>query len=222
MSIYNINYLQKAIEMLPPDKRGTKFVKWVYALIKPVEYDNTKLFTDYKVGDNYPNYAAGSYSKFQRVIYGQSVYESLSDSNTALPTNTDFWRVYQNNFIGVDERVKYNHVKLTLEWAINKRFGTTFRQPPLISDIYFVTNVVPNPPFLVGGIEENSSIVYANGSEQFIINAYSFTGYYNFSIYVPVAVWTALSTVTSARDTIIRNFVDLYNTAGITYNIITY
>lgn len=208
--------------MLPPDKRGTKFVKWVYALVKPVFYNNYKLFTDYKVGDSYPNYAAGSYSKFQRVIYGQLVYESLADSNTALPTDTDFWRVYQTSFIGVDERVMYNHIKLTLEWALNKRFGTTFRQPPLVSDIYITTNVIPNPPFLIGGIEENSSISYADGSEEFIINSYSFTGYYNYSINVPVAVWTALSSVSSARDTIIRNFVDLYNTAGITYNIITY
>jgi len=222
MSIYDLNWKQKVIELLPPDKRFTKFVAWLLNLVKPAEYNNNRIFFDYKIGAVYPNYAAGTYNKFDRVKYGQTIYESLQNSNTTAPPNALFWRVYQQNFIGVDERITYNHQKLTLEWALNKRFGTTFRQPPLISDIYINTNVIANPPFVVGGDEPISSTIYGVTGTEFIINSYTFLNFFNFTIYIPVAVWTALSADTAARDVIVRQFTDLYNTAGLTYNIITY
>jgi hypothetical protein len=222
MSIYQINFLQKAIELLPPDKRPNTFVKWIYSLLKPSEYNDARIFTDYKVGAVYPVYIAATYSKFQRVIFGQSVYESIIDSNTTAPPNATGWRVYQDSFIGVDERLTYNHQKISLEWGLNKRFGTTFRQPNLVSDIYITTNVVVNPPFIVGGDEPISSVTYRTNSTEFIINNYSFGNFFNFTIYVPVAVFNALSSNASAREPIIRNFVDRYNSAGITYNVVTY
>lgn len=222
MSIYNIGWLQKVIELLPPDKRFTKFVKWLYALVKPAEFNNNRIFVDYKTGATYTDWVAGTYAKFAKVKYGQTIYESLVNGNTIPPPNTDYWRVYQQNFIGVDERILYTHQKLTLEWALNKRFGTTFNQPPLVSVIYITTNVVINPPFVVGGDEPISSVVYDVTGTEFIINSYTFSNFFNFTIYIPVAVWTALSVDVAARDKIIRQFVDLYNTAGLTYNIVTY
>ena len=222
MSIYNFSYTQKILELLPPDKRGAAMVAWLYDLLAPVGHDYYDVFVDYKTGSNYDLWVAGSYPLKAKVQYGQSVYESIIDSNTLEPTNTAGWRLYQEYFIGVDERILYNHGKLILEYALNKRFSTSFRQPPLISDIYIETNEPPYSVFVVGQIEEESSISYYNTSTEYIINDYNFNTFYNFTVYVPLAVYDAVSADPAAREKIFRVFIDKYNTAGLLYNIVTY
>lgn len=221
MSIFNVNIFQKVSEVTPPDKRSSRFMKWLYALNTPVDADQSKL-NMYRLGADYPNWAAGTYNQYDRVIYGEGVYESLVNGNTSVPTDTRYWRLYLSYFIGAEERIYYNHQKLTLEWALNRRFQTTFRQPPLIPDIYITRNLRPVYPFIVGAIEEESSVVYDDVSSEFIIDSYTFATFYNFTIWFPVAVYNALSVDPAARDRIIGNFVDRYNTAGLLYNIQTY
>lgn len=219
MSIYDITLANKATELLPPDKRSSTIVAWVKQLFKPLQQSHYALFVSYKTGSTASVWTAGTYVYRARVIYGQTVYESLTDGNTAVPTDTNYWRVYQDYFIGVDERLTYNHQKLVLEYALNTRFGTTFNQPPTLSDIYITTNAPGAGVFIVGANEEESSNVFADTSSEFVINSYSFADFFNFTINVPIAVYTALG---SAADSVIRNFVDKYNSAGITYNIVTY
>lgn len=222
-TIYDINYNQKAIELLPPDKRSGSMIQWTQSLFKEVQYNRDALLTDYKVGSSYPSYSSlATYAKFDRVIYGQSVYESLVSGNTATPTDATKWRIYQNYFIGVDERITYNHCKLVLEFALNRRFYTTFRQPPSTSDIYITSNVPPISVFRVGIIENESSIVYDDASSEFVINSYTFDNFNNFTVYVPTAVYNGVSATPSARENTFRNFIDKYNTAGLVYNIATY
>lgn len=226
MSIFNIDFNQKAAELLPPDKRQSAFLAWVKSLFTPMIYNRTRIFNDYKLGvfGLYPVWAAGTYDKGDRVIYlpDGRVYEALYDGVTSAPTDTTLWLLYQMDFIGVDERLMYNGEKVVLEYALNKRFNTTFRQPNDVSDIYIGTNPSGIFPFIVGGVEDISSSVFLDYSEQFIIDDYTFGEVVNFAIYVPIATWTDLSTDVDARDKIIRGFVDLYNIVGTTYNIITY
>jgi hypothetical protein len=222
-SFFNISFSQKAIELTPPDKRAPSFIKWLYSLIAPIQYNSNSTFIDYKTGADYPNYnALNTYSRFDRVIYGQSVYESLIDNNTDLPTINTSWRIYQEFFIGVDERLYYNHCKISLEYALNKRFDTQFRQPPLISDIYIETNQQGTNVFVVGHTELESSVVYGNTSSEYVINDYTFGTFTNFTVYVPIAVYEGVSADPTARESIFRFFIDKYNSVGLTYNIVTY
>jgi len=222
-TIYDINYNQKAIELLPPDKRSGSMIQWAQSLFKEVQYNRDALLTDYKIGSSYPSYSSlATYAKFDRVIYGQSVYESLVDGNTATPTDPTKWRIYQNYFIGTNERITYNHCKLILEFALNRRFYTTFRQPPSVSDIYITTNAPLTNIFIIGSIETQSSVVYDDVSSSFVINNYSFEDFYNFTVNVPTAVYNAVANTNEAREATFRDFINKYNTAGLVYNIVTY
>jgi hypothetical protein len=237
MSIYNISYDQKAIELLPPDKRTEKQVSWVRAMYGQLKYLRDQIFTYYKTGIEYYNmqyvanweagYAGGSgYSINNPVLYGEAVYVSLIDGNISVPTSSD-WVKIQDNFIGVDERVMFNANKLVLEYAMNKRFsraGAVFRQPPSLSDIYIVKNSMVTSVFILGYTEAQSSISYAGGSNEVIIDDYTFNVFYNFTIMVKSSVYYQIDASGDPIliDKIIRNFVDRYNTIGLTYNIETY
>lgn len=221
-SFYDINFNNRVVELLPPDKRYQRLVAWLQAMIKPLQNLHSQLFVDYKVGADYPIWGIGSYSLGDRVIYGQSVYESLTDANTAYPTDQTKWKLYQLYFLGVDDRIKYNGVSLVLNYAINDRFNTNYRQPPLQSDIYFSVNEPVSTVFIVGGDEINSSAIYYSGSNEQIINAYDFNSFYNLVIHFPNSVYVQLSTDPIARENIVRDFVSKILHAGIKFTIQTY
>jgi hypothetical protein len=222
MGLFNIIFFTKAVELMPPDKRGGKMIAWVRTMLSQIQYCRNRILGDYKQGSDYSVWSAGTYTKGQKVIYRESVYECIVDSTTANPLTTTDWRVYLDYFIGVDERILYNHIKLTLEYALNKRFGTTFKQPPLQSDIYIVTNSPLNNPFIIGANENESSVVFSDYSTEFIIDDYTFETFNNYTIYIPTSVYNALGTTAAERETTIRNFANKYNTIGLFYNIETY
>jgi hypothetical protein len=222
MGFFDINYNQKAVELLPPAKRGNKMVAWVKALLSQVQYCRDKILGDYKVGSDYSTWAAGTYTIGNRVIYGQSVYEVIVGSTTSTPTTVSDWRIYLAYFVGVDERILYNHIKLTLEYALNKRFGTTFNQPPTQSDIYIDTNTPNTNVFIVGANEDESSIVYSGNSNEVVINSYSFATFNNYTINIPTSVYNSLGSNDAERESTVRNFANKYNTIGLNYNIATY
>lgn len=227
MSIYNIDFETKAVELLPPDKRYSKFVAWIKALFSQNTYNHTDVYRDYKTGcnDYYPIWDIGNfYALGDRVTFGEVVYECINPEGIIAvdPSNTTDWRVYENFFLGVDERVLFSHQKIVLEYALNKRFHTNFAQPPLISQIYIETFVQDTVVFVVGAEEIESSIVYYDKSSEFVIDAYTFVEFFNFTVYVPLAVYNAVSTDPSARELTFRNFIDRYNTVGLIYKIETY
>lgn len=149
MSIYDVNYNSKAIELLPPDKRYPATVGFLQSLLVPVQYLRDKILGDYRLGRNYPQWVAGTYALRALVVYKQVVYESLIDGNTDQPPSPN-WVVYLPSFIGVDKRIKFNGQKLVLEYALNQYLFTNFRQPPLVSDV-FIGNLPPTAVgFLVG------------------------------------------------------------------------
>jgi len=225
MSFFKINFQKKAIELTPPDKRSNSFIGWVSALFSQLQYNSDSLFTDYKEGAGYvaPYNVLVVYSQYNRVRYGQSIYESLIDGNTYNPTDSNYWRVYQEYFVGVDERILYNSKVLVLEYALNTRFGSTFNQPPIQSDIFLTVNTIPSRPFQVGSDEFNSSVTYSDKSLEFVVNEYfAPVATANLNINVPIALFNSLANDDNTRTNIIRTFADKYVPAGILYTIITY
>ena len=224
MSIYTVDTGSLGAELLPPDKRQPRMLAFVRAILSALQYVINLFLQSFRTGNPSPIWSSlSTYSKGQRVQYNRSVYESLIDANVATPTNTTSWRKIQANFLGVEERQAYNGQKVVLEYALNRYFSTTFVQPGAgTSDIYLSTNTPPVYPFISAGVSGASSTTYPTYSTEMVLNTYSFTGNYRFTIHVPTAVYTALSTVSGARETIVRSFVDNYVPAGITYNITTY
>lgn len=222
MSIYDVDYSKLGPQTLPPDKRGTVIVRVVNVLLSPIQWVRDLWMGSYRTGSNAQPWIPATYAKYARVLYKQRVYESLIDGNTDIPTVQTSWMMVQVNFIGVFERVLYNGTTIVLEYGLNKYFGTIFRQPPNVSDIYMSAQEKPKNVFVVGGSEANSSVVFAGSSSGFVINSYSFGLYYNLIIYVPSSTYYALDPVPANCDKIIRNFADKYIFAGIIYQIIPY
>ena len=221
-SIYNIDFYSFGAQMLPPDKRKNNIISFLFVLLLPLQWLRDLWLSEYTIGTTAFAFDNSSpYQKYSRVLYNKSVYESLIDNNTDIPTTSN-WFIVQNNFIGLSERVLYNGNCLVLTYALNKWFGTTFNQPPVLSDIYISTNAVINPVFLIGQNESDSSDVSTTGSTEFIGVNGTITTQINFSIHVPTAVYTALDITGVNNEKIFRNFVDDYVPAGIVYQISTY
>ncbi|HWB91962.1 MAG TPA: hypothetical protein VG605_08925 [Puia sp.] len=223
MSIYDVDFSKAGPQLLPPDKRKPRLVALVAAFLSALQWLRDLWFTSFRTGPTAQNWlSTTTYAKYDQVVYGIYVYMSLRDNNTDVPTTAQSWIMVLSNFIGMSERILYNCQTLVLTYALNKRFMTTFRQPPNVSDIYIGTFAKPVSVFVVGGIEANSSKVYTSGSSEYVIDAYSFADYVNMTIYVPVAVYDSLDPVDANRQIIIRSFADKYMAAGIIYTITTY
>jgi len=221
--MYLIDYFIKAEEALPPDKRTLKTVSFAKAMVSEIADNHELLFTTYKDYTLLPLWSAGSYDRRTLVRYGKSIFQSLIDGNTDTPTFTDTWRLVSSNFLGSDFRLKIRGEKLVLEYALNVWFDTVFRQPPLVSDIYITTNnIIAIPVFRVGVNEQESSNVFLNYSSEFVINNYTFADQFNMNVNVPLSVFNTLATDNAARESVVRDFVDRYIAAGITYRVVAY
>lgn len=221
--MYKIDYSkQSKNDLLPVDYRVEPNISILKSLLKPLQWFNDLFFDSYKTGATATAYSAGTYNLGDQILFNKSVYESLIDSNTDAPTVSTSWMKIQDSFIGADERVLYTTSRLMLEYALNKWFGTTFRQPSVgTSDIYITLNVVPTPVFVSGINESESSTVSNLSSSQYVINDYSFTDINSFDINVPVAVYNALGDAGN-RDNIFRSFSNKYVCEGLFYAIVTY
>lgn len=215
MGLYNINFNNKAIELLPPDKRQGVNVRWLQSLLAPIQYLRDKYLGDYKEGSPYSQWVAGTYAKGAKVIYKQVVYESLVDGNTIQPPSQN-WTTYLPSFIGVDKRVLFNGQTLVMEYALNQRFFATFRQPPLQSDIY-ITNIDPVVTgFLVGETEPFCSSIGETDSSDAIGYSYTFIQINNFQINMPTAVFAT----TNFQE--VSDFVRRFSPASLNFIIQTY
>lgn len=225
MNILDVDFNLFALEQLPPDKRFEGNVALVQALIAPLQTARDLLLDSYANGSNAPAYdATKTYARKEYAIYGRSIYQSLLDNNTTDIQDVNGWDLVQENYIGIKERLKYNGQKIVLEYALNKWYGATFRQPGNgVSDIYLSTQPRYVQSFLVGGTEAKSSLSYANGSSEYVLNQYvDITQLISLIIYFPVAVYNTVGPDEAARQGIIRSFCDRYIYAGITYKVLTY
>ena len=222
--MYLIDYFIKVEEGLPPDKRTDKNVSFMNALVGNISNLHAQMFGTYKNANfSLLPWNGSPVNRNQNVKYGKSVFQSLIDGNTSEPTMSNTWLLITDNYLGSDFRLAVRGEKLIFEYAINIWFETSFRQPPLVSDIYTTTNtILAVPVFRIGANEAQSSKVYRNTSSELIINAYNFADQYNMTIWVPVAVYNSLGATNNLREAIVRNFADRYINVGIQYNITTY
>ena len=166
--IYDIDINKASIELLPPDKRYIGNITFIQSLLRPLQWIRDLFFGSYYQGATAPDYSAGTYNYLDQVIYAKKVYSSNIDSNTDLPTTAN-WTLVQDNFIGLQERILYNGLYVVMEYALNKEFGGTFRQPDNVdfslrtkSDIYCENMPSSEVAFIVGTTEINSSSVGVN------------------------------------------------------------
>ena len=221
MSIYNFNFKNAVVDWLPPDKRGGKLVRFLQSLAVTVSLLSKKIFTDYKIGSSYPLLEVGdSYGVGELVNYRGAVYESLSEYNITQPPSSS-WRLYLPNFLGVDQRLKFTSQKLVLEYALNLRFNTAFRQPPAVSDVYIQLLY----PVIGGGIvsqTESAAHIYSGKTVATFVGGNSTTYYpdmIQMIIHCPntIAVGGSFGT-----DTEIKTFVNNILPFSIRFSIVYY
>ena len=158
MGLFDINFSNLKDNLLPPDYRTAVHKFWLLTWTNIVQFMRDRVLGDYRTGSNYAQWTLGIYAIHDRVIYNQVVYESLEDGNTDTPTSSK-WAVWLPSFIGSDERKYFNGQKVVLEYSLNTYYGTVFRQPPLVSDIYIDNLGVSIVGFVVGIDEAYCSTV---------------------------------------------------------------
>lgn len=217
---YDVSYSQQVIELLPPDKRNKNIVAFLSdCCTSTVQYLRDALFGDYRNGSVVSAWVAGTYARGVKVNYKKGIYVSLINGNTDVPTTAN-WYMQQQFFIGLNERVAYNGTNLVLTYALNRWFGTTFRQPGAgTSDIYITTNPIAANTFKIGYLSRESSYIGFNNTSEAITYTSTFGIQYNANIYVPTALMTALG---SAANALLTSFINMYMYSGLTYQIIPY
>ena len=224
-----------AVNFLPPKKRLPIYKAWTKTLLNPLQVLYNTMFGTFQYGNAAAIWSgATAYAVGDQVKYtDKSIYQCWVANTNNIPTDTTYWFKIQDKFVGIEPRMKYNAQHLLFEWALNEWFGTTFVNTPSASDIYIDPNNASDAVLYVGFTEVNSSlIVYANGEAETFIQAINIANTGNeFTIYVPIAVANALTippttdiapNISANNENIIRQIADLYNYAGIDYDIITY
>ena len=219
-TIYDIDFNQQAVDQFPPDKRDPQPLALMQSLLQAAQWCRDLVLGSFKAGSSAPVWSAGAYNLYNQVKYGKSIYECITDGTTNDPTNTTDWRLIQENFIGVDERIKYNGQKIVLEWALNLQFDGVFRQPVtgLNSDIW-IENIAPElSGFRIGQTESGTDVssIGQTTSSDSIGGTYPFVQLNNFQINFPAALFAL------TNDEAVRNFVDKYIPVSLNYIIVTY
>ena len=226
MSIYSYDNKIVAEQIAPPTLRQSKFLAWLYVITKPVQSLWDLAFNGYKDGsifdydlDNSGIPIGFVFIKGDVIKYNKAIYVCIETFTYSGIINLIKFNKLQDNFLGVEERIKYNSQKILFEYALN----TWFNAPNTI----FITNnfLQYQNIFFMGEKSETSSLMPINSIYSFDymgnIPIY-ITANYDYTINVPIAIFNALGTTTTNKENTIRQFADKYNLAGTTYNVITY
>jgi hypothetical protein len=165
--------------------------------------------------------AITNYVKGNKVRDGVAIYEALVNNTGFIPeVNPDKWLLISDDFVGADERVKYNGGKMLLEFILNRYLNTTATTIPTI---YILNNIVDVNGFYMGtdGKGEFGEMGNASSQDDFFGVSYSLNQF-AFTIYVPAALFTTLGTNAANRENRVRNVADKYVIAGMVYSISTY
>ena len=226
MSIYSYDNKIVAEQIAPPTLRQPKFLAWLYVITKPVQSLWDFAFNGYKDGSSFDYDLDNSvitigfvFTKGDVIKYSKGIYVCIQTFTYSGTIDLTKFNKLQDNFLGVEERIKYNAQKILFEYALN----TWFNAPNTI----FITNnfLQAETVFLMGNSGETSSVMpnnsiystnYMGNAPTYIVNAYDYT------INVPIVIFNTLGNTTTNKENTIRQFADKYNLAGMNYNIITY
>jgi hypothetical protein len=130
--IYSIDFAFQNRNLIAPAHRTPKTLALCEAITDSLQDLRDVLFTDYRQGANYDAYNNGQgYVLYDRVLWtDKCIYELIvPTSATVDPTgealSSTNWRKVIDNYIGADERARYNAQTAVLCSAINKWFGVT-------------------------------------------------------------------------------------------------
>lgn len=224
MLIYGFDTDWIVEKLLPPQLRTVMRMAWLRVLVSDIK---SKYIDIYGVQSYYNGFSIAKWSSAtayvigNRVRYGVSIYEALTDNTGLSPDiNTSDWLLIEKDFVGADERVKYNGQKMVLEYILNRYLNTTATTIPTI---YILNNPVDVNGFYMGidGASELGELGTNTNQNDFLGTSYTLNQYC-FTIYVPLALYTSLGTTAANRENRVRNVADKYIIAGVNYNVTTY
>lgn len=231
MSIYDIVYKDICNDLYPTNKRMPIMLKKEYCFLNGIDFQQ-KLFGYFINGTNEPNYNdTTSYTFGQMVVYQRKVYlrnEIIKGYTVGSNPLTIYFTKVLDDFVGVGEKVYFGPSKIVMEYALNRIFQTTFRQPvgatPAHSDIYILNNQTSKFQFYIGDSDNESSYIVINDdvATSFITFADLDPSIRDFSVYVPIAVLTALNADITKAKAIILSVVNKYKLSGYTASIEQY
>lgn len=226
MAFYEIDTDYVGGQLTPPKLRKDKQLSWVKVLLINLFLFNN-IFKKYREGSNDPGYnVLSNYSLNDTVVWTDKsvyIYSNSVASTGNLPSDSNYWTLLQNVFIGSNERVKYNSQKLLFEYALNKFFMVSALPAP---QIYITNNFInAGNNFLMNTSSVQSSVMPLNslyqGDYMGLFPTYT-TNTNDYTIFVPVVVYTALGTNVLNREFAIRRFADIYNLSGMRYSVVSY
>lgn len=228
-----IDFEQLADNLNIPILRKAKHTAWLNILVSPLmkvgEWWDKRLS-----GSSYPVFnGATDYAIYGTVQYGRASYWCIETPPTGLyplPTDPTYWYKILDDYIGLDERSKYSAQKVMLEYALNRRFSPLTITPPFGPtpvSIYIQNNQINTPRILWCAPKSTNTLswIAPKSSTRLWYTTYgspTLTAQYNFTIYVPAAIYAAIDPTPLQADYLISQEVDRYNTAGIKYNIQSY
>jgi len=220
MGIFDVDYKYLGEALSPVKYRTGTFTGWLYSLLKPLEWVHNSIFKGTKDGAYQRNkwLSATAFTVGQLTQYGESIYYcDVANTNKIPNTSPEYWSLFVPDRLGVNERIRITGQKRILEYELNRRFKTTFRQNTLIPDIYILNT--PTLPLFIIGLEQSSGIFTAGQHDGIFDEPLLLDD--NFTVYVPISVYSNYIDTPTAEKAI-RQEVDKYLTAGLNYNVVTY
>lgn len=177
------------------------------------------IFKLYKEGGGFV-WIAGTYNYGDLAGYNGRLYECTKNGTTTNPSDSSSWRLLFS-YIGTNTSQLWNGTTMQLEYALNTYWGLTYSPTPLASSIYIVTNVIPDPQFLVSTSDTQTSTVGLVGGDSYVGPTYTLSTIpASFTVYVPF-VWY-FSNFALLGDGPLFASINPYVTEGTTYTISTY
>lgn len=228
MSIYTYTVNFTAEKLLPPLLRTLRHLAWLRVLMAPIQ-NLIDRFTEFRTGAAYAEWSIiAVYVKGDRVRWANAIYEALQGVSFISPTgagyigpynSADYWLKVQDNFIGAEERLRYNSQIIVLEYALNRWFSN----PMPADQIYIANNDVISGGMMMAETGTYSSFMAGSGvyAQTFMMDAFVAVTY-DFTVWVPVALFATLGTTADNRENAVRQFVDQYRCPGLNYNVDTF
>jgi hypothetical protein len=230
---YNINFSNTWQNLMPPNKRLTKYLAWGKVLVYPLQWLHQVFFVEYKDGNPSANWDIGtSYSVGVSVKYiDKCIYYCIKNTTAGIdPLQTEYWYKTQDIFIGLTDRMKYTSQKMVFEYALNSFFELTYLQPPSVSPIYIENFYVDVNSFIVGQNDIDTAYAVLEGSQALDFVGETKTSYnpYSFFIFYPLTLATSLYPSLSVPNAMARvegqiaNIANKLKISGTNYTIISY
>lgn len=232
MPIFDYDNTIVGEQLTPPILRNNKFLAWLNVITKPIgdlwklvfSYykDKNSIYSDY---DNLTTYNFGDLVKWTDNSIYQATYTNtigVAESfNGTSPSNTLFWTKILDNYIGVDERIKYNSQIILMEYYLNKWYNVD----SLSDQIYIENNTNISSVFVMGesSIYSSSMPISSTYSLTYMGLSPSFPDTtYDYIVWIHALTWADMGDNDSNRENNLRGFLNKYNLSGITYKIDTY